>query len=846
MKKTLNKLIKYTKPIFFIGVLILVVFELSRLRKEISLADLKEIMSSVGIINMLLMSIIGFLAISPMLNYDFLFSKMMGDNREKKYIFERSITINTFNNLIGFGGLINIGLRAQYFNRDDDKGNLIKMILKSFLFYFTGCSFLALIGLLYALISKDSIILSYWPILLGGILYYLFAFLVSKYKNNGEINFSNSYAIKFSITSILEWSAAFLTFLFIGYLLGFKIKFFRLISIFIIANLTGIASMIPGGLGSFDLLALTMLTSYGMNQERVLSWLLLYRLFYYVIPFFVGLILFIKNSENIFTKTKDEIGKRLLKSLSLDLLVGLLILFGILLIFSVTIPDELDKIRWLNKFGHLQGNIIYQFPSILFGILYIFLAKANSKKVKKAFYPTMLILSLSLVYTIITGFSIYTVTYIIFCMILALISKNQLYKKQLVYSYEDISKLTLIISAISIVSISELAKNYHIVRSKSIKDFLILPFEIPFMKIILFLLVVYGCIFLLNQYLRDKKISIGEKIDFLKVDYLLENFPSNTTAGLSYLGDKDMFYIYEGESVKAALQLFTYKDKVIVMGEPFGDPDYYENLIEDFIKQSDLYDYNPVFYEISEKYLMNLHDHGFQFMKFGETASVDLKDFSLTGKNKKSMRNVINKFEKSNIKFEVINPPHSEDIIDKLEMISDKWLDGRKEMGFSLGFFDRPYLQKSNIALIKDINNDIIAFSNIIPNQNSDEVTIDLMRFDHDKSINGTMDFLFINLFLYFKSMEKTRFDLGMAPLYNVGVNENSFLQEKLAFLVYKFGDRFYSFEGLRNYKQKFATKWTPIYTSYSKDTWIFYLILILFKVERIASKKDNNDDEII
>lgn len=843
MKNSLKKSIKYIKSIFFIGVLILVVFELARLRKEISLFKLKEIMGSVGIFKMLLMGIFGFLAISPMLNYDFLFSKMMGDDRDKKYILERSITINTFNNLIGFGGLINIGLRAQYFDREDDKGNLIKMILKSFLFYFTGCSFLALIGLLYAFISKDSIILSYWPILLGGVVYYLFAFLVSKYKNNDEINFSNFYAIKFSITSILEWSAAFLTFLVIGYLLGFKINIFRLISIFIIANLTGIVSMIPGGLGSFDLLALTMLTSYGIAQERVLSWLLLYRLFYYVIPFFVGLVLFIKNSDNIFTKTKDEVGKRLLKSLSLDLLVGLLILFGIFLIFSVTIPDELGRISWLKKFGHLQANIIYQFPSILFGILYIFLAKANNKKVKKAFYPTLLILSLTLIYTIITGFSAYTITYIIFCMILAFISKNQLYKKQLVYSYEDISKITLLITAISVISISELTKNYNIIRRKLIKDFLILPFEIPFMKIILFILIVYGCIFLLNQYLRDKKIRIGEKVDFLKIDYLLENFPSNTTAGLSYLGDKDMFYIYDEGNIKAALEIFTYKDKVIVMGEPFGDPNYYEKLIEDFINQSDLYDYNPVFYEISEKYLMHLHDHGFQFMKFGETASVDLKDFSLTGKNKKSMRNVINKFEKSDITFEVENAPHSEDVIDKLEMISDKWLDGRKEMGFSLGFFDRSYLQKSKIALIKDKDNEIIAFSNIIPNENSDEVTIDLMRFDHDKSINGTMDFLFINLFLYFKSMDEKSFDLGMAPLYNVGVNENSFLQEKLAFLVYKFGDRFYSFEGLRNYKQKFATKWIPIYTSYSKDTWIFYLILILFKVERIASKKINTNN---
>lgn len=198
----------------------------------------------------------------------------------------------------------------------------------------------------------------------------------------------------------------------------------------------------------------------------------------------------------------------------------------------------------------------------------------------------------------------------------------------------------------------------------------------------------------------------------------------------------------------------------------------------------------------------------------------------------------MNKFDKANIKFDILSPPHSKEVMKELKDLSDKWLDGRKEIGFSLGFFDQDYLQKSDLALVRDENGDLIAFANIIPNENCQMLTIDLMRFDQDKSPNGAMDFLFINLFLYCKDIGKEYFDLGMAPLYNVGVNENSFLEEKLAFLVYKFGDRFYSFEGLRNYKRKFASHWMPVYTSYSKNTWLFYLVLILFKVERLAGNK--------
>lgn len=587
MKKRLDSIIKYGKTIFFIGILILVVHELTKLRREISYADLKMIMESLGIFNLVLICIVGLLAICPMLNYDFLFSKMLKEDRDKKYILERSITINTFNNLIGFGGLVNIGLRAHYFEQEENKGVFAKLIVKSFLFYFTGCSFLALLGLSYGLISKDQLILKFFPVLLGGLLYYPVAFLVSKYKNDDEIKFEKSYAIKFSLTSILEWSAAFLTFFIIGTILGVRIDFFKLLAVFIISNLTGIISMIPGGLGSFDLLALGLLSSYGINRDLVLSWLLLYRLFYYVIPFFIGLFFFIKNSENILLKAKDELGAKLARSLSLDLLVIMLYILGVFFIFSVTIPDELGKIEWLNKFGHLEGNLIYQFPSILFGLLYLLLALANKEKVKRAFQPTVLVLVLGLIYAKVSQFSLYTITYIIFCIALSILSRDLLYKNQLVYSYEDKTKLGIFVGIISIISIVNFTKNYQPIKVDRLKDFVILPFELPLLKIILFLLIIFVCIYILNLWLKGERLTIGEEADFSKIDYLLESYPSTTTAGLAYLGDKEIYYYEDDEkNLKAGLQFFTYKDKLVVMGEPFGDPAYYDALMESFIKKS--------------------------------------------------------------------------------------------------------------------------------------------------------------------------------------------------------------------------------------------------------------------
>ena len=77
------------------------------------------------------------------------------------------------------------------------------------------------------------------------------------------------------------------------------------------------------------------------------------------------------------------------------------------------------------------------------------------------------------------------------------------------------------------------------------------------------------------------------------------------------------------------------------------------------------------------------------------------------------------------------------------------------------------------------------------------------MRYDFKKAPEGIMDYLFVKLFQYFKEEGKQYFDMGMAPLANVGTEEDSFIEEKVANLVYVFAQRFYSFSGLQRYKRK-------------------------------------------
>ena len=117
--------------------------------------------------------------------------------------------------------------------------------------------------------------------------------------------------------------------------------------------------------------------------------------------------------------------------------------------------------------------------------------------------------------------------------------------------------------------------------------------------------------------------------------------------------------------------------------------------------------------------------------------------------------------------------------------------------------------------------------------------TIDLMHYDLEYAMAGTMDYMFLNLLLHCKEEGMKFFNLGMAPLANVGINEQSLLQENLAYFVFKFGSSCYSFEGLRGYKSKFTDDWEPKYTGYSHRSSLLFTVLSLVRIDKRGPKKE-------
>ncbi|GIX00968.1 MAG: hypothetical protein KatS3mg111_4300 [Pirellulaceae bacterium] len=283
-----------------------------------------------------------------------------------------------------------------------------------------------------------------------------------------------------------------------------------------------------------------------------------------------------------------------------------------------------------------------------------------------------------------------------------------------------------------------------------------------------------------------------------------------THANLALLGDKRFVF---SDDRKAAVMFGCEGNSWIAMGDPIGPKESTDDAAWNFREACDAAGVWPVFYQVDESSLGRYVEMGLSMLKLGEEARVPLEDFSLEGSSRKDLRRTKKKSGEAGLRFEIVPQADVPNIMPRLKEISDAWLGDKStaEKGFSLGFFDELYLARYDIALIRNEQNDAIAFANIWRGANKEELSIDLMRYLPD-SPHGVMEYLFIELMLDGHEQGYQWFNLGMAPLSGVESHRLGPLWNRVSNLLFRHGEHFYNFQGLRNYKDKFDPEWFPKY----------------------------------
>jgi Uncharacterized conserved protein len=319
----------------------------------------------------------------------------------------------------------------------------------------------------------------------------------------------------------------------------------------------------------------------------------------------------------------------------------------------------------------------------------------------------------------------------------------------------------------------------------------------------------YALLMLLRPVLLRDSASFSERN---KAKEIVGKYGRTTLARLALLEDKSYYFSPSGKSTIA----YVPKGRgAIALGDPIGPPEDRKEAIVGFQEFCDRNDWYPTFYQTLPDDLEIYYALGFRVVQIGEAAIVNLKDFTLKGKANQNLRTAINRLTKAGHQVKFYEPPLSSELMRQMKAVSDEWLQMVQgaEKQFSVGWFNETYLRETRVIAIHTPDGKISAFANMI-SPGDRVIGVDLMRRRTEVE-NGTMECLFASMLQHCQALGYAEFDLGLSALAGVGEAEQSGRLEKVLIYLSEHLSKFYNFQGLHSFKDKFGPRWEARYLVY-------------------------------
>lgn len=591
------------------------------------------------------------------------------------------------------------------------------------------------------------------------------------------------------------------------------LTFVEFVGIFMLAQAIGLLSYVPGGLGVFETAALLLLSGK-MEKSAIVSTLVLYRLIYYLLPFVVATGLLAAHeliSRRHILKQVGTVFGRWSSMVTPHVLAVASLVAGAILLFSGALPATRGRMRWLGDLLPLSAIELSHFLGSMAGAGLLILARGLQRRVDVAYHLTVVLLGVGTIFSLLKGLDYEEAIILAVLLLLFLPCRGEFRRKASLLSGRFTSAWGAMVFAVLMVSVLLGLFSYkHVMYSDQLWWRFALNSDAP-----RFLRATLGASILVLLYgLARLMLPSGPKVATATVETLavVEKVvvqSRRTYAHLALLGDKTFLM---SENNNAFIMYGIEGRSWIAMGDPIGPEEEWQELLWRFRELCDRYDGLPVFYQVDSEHLDFYVDLGMTFLKLGEEGRVSLQDFSLDGASRRDFRHARNRIEKENYTFSVVPVQDVPRLLDTFSAVSDAWLSEKntKEKGFSLGFFDPQYVGRFPAAVVRR-GDEIIAFANLWQGVEKEELSVDLMRY-LPSSPNGIMDYLFVELMLWGRQQGYEWFSLGMAPMSGLEDRSLAPAWHKLGTFVFRYGEHFYNFQGLRQYKEKFSPQWYPRY----------------------------------
>ncbi|HRP32733.1 MAG TPA: phosphatidylglycerol lysyltransferase domain-containing protein [Agriterribacter sp.] len=601
---------------------------------------------------------------------------------------------------------------------------------------------------------------------------------------------------------------------------------------YIISVLLMIISPFLRGLGAVELSMVYVLEQFGYSSGSALSITVLYRIFEFWLPMALGLLSFGWNSRKVIYRVVP---------------VLLTFLLGVINIISVIEPPVHSRIRILRQYLPLDAIHASNILILYFGLALVVTSAYLIRGLRNAWMVAVVITVFSLAGHLTKNLE-YQEAFLALTVLIILIASAPQYKLRSSARFLRLGVKTalLVFGAVIVFGFVSFyfidARHFHIDFSwkqsllHTLKMFLLVDddalipatrFGMEFILLIrtLGFLTWAFLLFALIKTERQKHLeneNHREKAKFLLQQYgdsALDYFKTYKDKLIFLSGNFNAFIAYRISGAFA-----------IVLEGPVCEEEFKPDILLEFKTHCRRMGLKPAFYRVGENSLHYFHTFFRNKIVIGQEAIIDVNHFSLSGGDRKSLRNGLNALQQKGFTTTCLPAPQSPDLLSKLRKVSDEWLGEaeKPESHFSQGVFDEDEIRNQDIIAVMNAKDEIKAFLNIIPDYAEDDCTYDLIRKTQDAPA-AAMDALMVKLVDYARTHDKQFINLGLAPM--TGIEQPNSTAERLIKMAGEKIKRFQHYKGLRAFKEKYATIWENKYLVYENDFDLLQLPMAIHNV---------------
>lgn len=595
-----------------------------------------------------------------------------------------------------------------------------------------------------------------------------------------------------------------------------EITYLHLLAAFFMGQISGVVSHVPGGLGVFETVMVVALKGLS-SPASLLGSLVLFRAIYYLLPFLVGVILFLTYElkhrnlwQGLINKKVSSIETTVIPTIP-SVIAGGTYISGCLLLLSAFIPTPSAKLRQIEELFPLWVLESSHLFSVVAGVCLLLCASGLRRRIRLDHRAVVTLLLVGAVTALLRGVYYEEAALLIVNLVALLVSRRAFRRRvQLFSGFSANSMVGIVLVALSIMWVGffsykkidytpDLWTNFSYEEdvSRALRGGGVMAAMICGLAL-----------FTAFRSGRRKGAGVPSSQEIKEASSLLHQ-SQESRAQLAVLGSRSLLF---DQHRKAFLMYRTTTSSFVGIGDPIGDADALSDLLWEFRDLCDENDSNCVFFQVSSKNLPLYVDLGLRLTKLGEEGKVYLRYFSLSGRTMKSLREVQVRFEKEQITFEVIGRENVAGLLPELTRISHEWKTTLQNPTDAL-IVDRTdprFLGVFPLAILRK-GGEIVAYAHVLESGTKEECSIDIV-VHRAEAPDGLMGYLILKIITWGKQQGYKAFNLGMAPLRGLENRPISPLWNSLSEHKVRFGEKSYTLEQLREFKEMFNPVWEPRY----------------------------------